>query len=49
MKNQTKIQAEGNNLQTLKHINQIESIDAIENLEILKFFRGMIVFLEENV
>ena len=45
MKNQTKIQPEGNNLQTLKHINQIETVDAIENLDILRFFRGMIVFL----
>jgi len=24
-------------------------MDVIENLEILRFFRGMIVFLEENV
>jgi len=49
MKSQNKIQAEGNNLQTLKHINQIETVDAVENLEILRFFRAIIVFLEENV
>lgn len=38
-----------NNLETLKHINSNEVVEALDSLIILKFFRSMLKFLENNI